>query len=101
MPGWQGSSRKATLPKDWRKIREQVLNRDRGKCTWRAGGIKCDRDANQVDHIVPGSDHSLSNLRALCREHHAIKSSSEGGRAKRRVSRYRVARPSEQHPGLI
>lgn len=91
--GWQGSTRKARLPENWSYLRGLVLDRDGGRCTEPG----CGWPATDVDHIVPGDDHSLGNLRSLCAGHHRRKSSSEGGRA--RAARGR--RAVEPHPGLI
>jgi len=101
MPGWQGSTRRSRLPKEWPDIRKRIFARDGGRCTWLADGVRCSAPATDVDHIVRGDNHDDHNLRSLCRAHHAAKSSSEGGRARRRRNRYRVDRPKEQHPGLI
>lgn len=73
---WEGSDRKSRLPDDWAKRRIRVLRRDGYRCH------ECGAPANQVDHIIPGDDHDLDNLRALCRRHHALKSSAEGNAAK-------------------
>jgi hypothetical protein len=56
-----------------------------------------------VDHIRPGDDHSLSNLRSLCSYHHRIKSSQEGAAAKAAKQRAmnKRFRRDEQHPGLL
>lgn len=47
----------------WRKVRQQILRRDRHTCQL------CGKTAAHVDHVVPvahgGTDHP-SNLRALC-----------------------------------
>jgi 5-methylcytosine-specific restriction protein A len=54
----------------WRKIRRQVLDRDRWKCQIR--GPRCRGTATTVDHIVPwrdgGAIYDPRNLRAACRE---------------------------------
>jgi 5-methylcytosine-specific restriction protein A len=102
MPGWQGSTRRDTLPPDWQTIRKRILARDRGRCQWRLDGGVCGEPANQVDHIDHSrrDDHSDGNLRSLCFPHHQRKSSAEGGRAPRRATRYNVKRPVEAHPGL-
>lgn len=104
MPNWEGSDRRSRLPKDWPKIRLKVLRRDGGQCTalTQAGG-RCDSTASDVDHIEPGDDHSLSNLRSLCSWHHKQKSSREGAAAyaaKRRAIE-RKFRRTEQHPGML
>ena len=99
MPGWRGSTRKARLPRDWSTRRRAVLARDGGVCQWpRADGGVCGAPATDVDHVQPGDDHSLANLRALCRWHHQRKSGSEGGRALWRRAPSR-RRPSEPPPG--
>lgn len=100
MPGWQGSTRKSRLPSDWPQIRKRILARDGGRCTWIIDGARCPMPATDVDHIIAGDNHDDSNLRSLCKSHHAKKSSAEGGRARRRQNRYRIERPNEQHPGL-
>lgn len=103
MPGWQGSDRRARLPKNWHRLREQVRARAGGRCEHTIDGIRCTAQGTDCDHIVRGDDHSLSNLQWLCRPHHAEKSSREGGSAPRRpsaIARARAAR-TEAHPGLL
>lgn len=96
------SARAQRLPKDWQAIRLRVLRRDRYTCRARmADGTLCVERANQVDHIIAGDDHSMRNLQALCRWHHARKSSAEGAAARKanpRPSRYNKR---EAHPGLL
>lgn len=57
----------------WRKIRERIINRDRGICQ------QCGNEGDSVDHIVPrnqgGTDDDF-NLQLLCRQCN----SSKGGR---------------------
>lgn len=97
---WDTSDRKARLPADWTIRRVRVLRRDGYKCQARDSlGVMCGDPANQVDHIVPGDDHDDSNLQALCRWHHARKSSAEGLAA--RKPRLTQRRPPEPHPGMI
>lgn len=100
MPRWQSTTpRRYKLPPDWPAIRTRVLARDGYRCAWTEHDQRCGRVATDVDHIEAGDDHSLSNLRALCRGHHAQKSSSEGGTASAK-KRARRERPNERHPGL-
>lgn len=97
---WAGSDRHSELPDDWPDRRAVVLERDHYRCRWvinPASGERCGQSANQVDHIVPGSDHRHGNLQALCGPHHAIKSSREGNAAR---WQHRRTRPPERHPGL-
>lgn len=83
---WEGSDRRARLPQDWSLRRARVLRRDGYRCQHKDSpfGPKCEAPADQCDHIIPGDDHSLDNLQALCRMHHAKKSSAEGNAAKLR-----------------
>lgn len=82
--GWAGSDRRSRLPDDWPKRRLRILRRDSYRCQHRdsPSSPPCDAPANQVDHIERGDDHRLDNLQALCRRHHALKSSREGNDAK-------------------
>ncbi len=97
-PAWEGSDRAARLPRDWRERRAKVLERDGHRCTvLMRNGSRCRDRATEVDHIVPGDDHRLDNLRAICAWHHARKSSAEGNAARTRLSSYREP---ERHPGL-
>jgi 5-methylcytosine-specific restriction enzyme A len=89
---WKDSDRKLRLPSNWNSLRKKVLVRDNHKCT------KCGYKATQVDHIVPGDNHSLDNLQSLCTQCHGIKSSLEGVMARQRNKSLRQ-RPSENHPG--
>ena len=101
MPSWEGSTRKARLPRDWYTIRKRILARDGQRCTMVENGQRCNLPASDVDHIERGDNHADANLRSLCKGHHHKKSSSEGGKAPRRASRkYSVTRPPEKHPGI-
>lgn len=102
---WNSSGRREELPGDWFTYRRPaVLRRDGWWCRHVDDyGERCRERATDVDHIQPGSDHRLGNLRALCSWHHRKKSSSEGGRA-RAAQRRRTAtrfKRAERHPGLI
>ncbi|MYR43049.1 HNH endonuclease [Streptomyces sp. SID5910] len=97
---WQGSTRKSRLPTNWASLRRRVLRRDKGVCQMPfSDGRICGAEATDVDHIVPGGDHSMANLRALCSWCHARKSSSEGGAAAA-LTRVRIDRPKPTHPAL-
>lgn len=85
--------RRKQLPKDWTKIRAQVIRRDHGTC------VICGQPGNHVDHIERGSNHSLDNLRLLCQHCHMARTGRDGGTAKRQPQRQ--ARPPEPHPGLL
>lgn len=100
MSGWQGSTRKETLPPGWWRIRGHVLKRDAGMCQHVRydTGRRCGAPANQVDHIGSRDDHTYANLQSLCEYHHQRKSSSQGGRAA--ASRRRNPQ-KQKHPGII
>lgn len=94
---WITSDRLDRLPDNWDEIRSKVLARDRHKC--QAKGEGCQVEATEVDHVVRGDNHDLSNLRAICERCHARKSAKEGNEAKARLKALR-RRPPERHPGL-
>lgn len=103
---WDSSDRRQRLPDNWGALVRAVKHR--AKATSKLGieqcqarlpsGRRCPRVGTDVDHIVPGDDHNLKNLRLLCTTHHERKTVKEAaeGRASFRRSKYR---PSEEHPG--
>lgn len=98
---WEGSNRRARLPKDWARKRRSVLVRDKYQCQVilpETNGI-CGTAATEVDHIKPGDNHDMTNLQAICHWHHARKSSKEGNAAKIKIAPRN--RPQEKHPGLL
>lgn len=98
---WQSSDRKSRLPDNWAQLRARVFARDRGRCQWLEDGRMCGARATDCDHIEAGDNHDLTNLRALCAAHHAVKSSSEGGRASWFALQERkkaAKRPPLEHP---
>ena len=97
MPGgWADSTRSARLPANWSQIRARILRRDQHRCQVLIDRIICGAYATDVDHVIPNDDDSDANLRAICAWHHRRKSSVEGNKARRRLSRKRAAEP---HPG--
>jgi 5-methylcytosine-specific restriction endonuclease McrA len=97
---WEGSTRRARLPKDWPRIRARIIRRDGGVCVARySDGRRCELPGTDVDHIVPGDDHRDENLQLLCPWHHRHKSGSEGGTAAA-LARVRTQRPRPTHPAL-
>jgi 5-methylcytosine-specific restriction protein A len=94
--GWKHSTRRESLPPNWKQIRPAVIARDK-VCQWpMPGGGVCGAAANQVDHKDDRNDHRLDALQLLCEPHHAIKSSAEGV-----ATQPRERRPREKHPGLL
>lgn len=96
---WEGSDRRLRLPPDWKQRVAAVWKRDGGQCTWKLPrtGKRCPRKGADVDHIRNNDDHSLGNLRLLCRHHHDQKTQREAlfGRARRKLPK----RAEEPHPG--
>lgn len=97
---WEGTSdRRARLPHDWAIRRLRILRAAGYRCEVRGEEGPCGEPANEVDHIEAGDNHDPSNLRAICRWHHARKSSAEGAAARQpRPSR---RRDPERHPGML
>lgn len=98
---WTGSNRRAHLPADWSQRRAAVFKRDDYQCTWQEYGERCLGAAEECDHIRRGDDHNLTNLRSLCKVHHARKSSAEGRQAAGGRGQFKSnKRAPEAHPGL-
>lgn len=97
---WEGSTRRSRLPKNWAQICKRIKRRDGYRCTniFEVGG-RCTQAGTDVDHIIPGDDHSDDNLRLLCTWCHARKSGQEGAAAAAR-NRVRTDRPTTEHPAL-
>lgn len=97
---WADSNRKAELPPDWDTvIRPAILARDGYRCVASLrDSSRCIESATDVDHIIPGNDHSPANLQSLCGWHHKRKSAREGQAA--RTPTPPLRRPPERHPGL-
>jgi 5-methylcytosine-specific restriction enzyme A len=94
---WTNSNRKDELPKNWPHLRNKVLKRAGYQCEFLTNGVRCTARATDVDHKIRGNNHSLSNLQALCPDHHARKSAMEGVEARKAKYSRRV----EPHPGYI
>lgn len=98
---WATSDRKSRLPSNWAYLRKLVLERCGGRCeVLKKDGSRCRDKATDVDHVKPGDDHSLANLRGICSWHHARKSALEGVEAKRERDAILYRKP-EIHPGII
>lgn len=85
MANWLGSDRKERLPPDWPKIRKRILKRDGHRCRWTIAGHRCEARATDVDHIVPGDDHSDDNLQSLCGPHHLRKTGRDSHNQRRKA----------------
>lgn len=90
---WSTSDRRSRLPSDWAWRVGKVKDRAKGRCEDKHHAPGCDGRAAEVDHIVQGDDHSLTNLQALSVACHARKTRLDNG------YRAKVKSPPEQHPG--
>ena len=93
-----GRAAPGRMPGNWGTLRRRVLHRDQATCRIRAAG--CLVVATEVDHILPNEDHSLDNLRAVCRVCHREKTRQEAAAGLRRALA-RGRRPQEPHPGSV
>jgi 5-methylcytosine-specific restriction endonuclease McrA len=91
--GWDSSTRKARLPKNWPQVRHFILARDGHLC--RLHFLGCTVEATEVDHIQSGDNHHPMNLHAVCHPCHQLKTLTE-----RELARPKTKRPPERHPGL-
>ena len=98
---WATSDRKSRLPANWPSLRAAVFERCKGRCeVLKKDGSRCYDRATECDHIKAGDDHSLENLRGICKWHHARKSAQEGVDAKRALNEILYRKP-EIHPGIL
>nr|BFF26851.1 hypothetical protein GCM10025732_48160 [Glycomyces mayteni] len=112
--GW----RTKPLPPDWGHIRLVALERDGYRCTWFPGGsvqghdykesythpYRCPNKATDVDHIDSNTNHSINNLRSLCKQHHSSKTSSFAHKSMKQRNNdvmRRYSGKSVKHPGII
>ena len=94
--GWESSTRRAELPKDWNARRRRVLKRDGGRCTWTIDGVRCPAKATDVHHAVAKDDHRLAALVSLCAEHHDLITKRQAAAAQPTMRH-----PVEAHPGVL
>lgn len=97
---WEGSNRREELPDDWEERVQAIRTRSGNRCEIVGIRGRCRRPMEDCDHKVPGNDHSLDNLQAICKPHHAFKTAQEANAAKRTKAALRY-RPAERHPGLL
>lgn len=93
---WEGSNRRGRLPGNWNSLKAQAKRRANYRCQWVVDGIRCTNTTSlEVDHIVAGDNHALSNLQVLCTTHHTRKTQAE-----LRAIRSKTKRKPEAHPGI-
>lgn len=80
---WEGSTRRATLPRDWNRRVAIVKRRDGNVCQWPTPEGICGQPGRDVDHRVHRDEHDIAALWLLCRDHHNAKTQRESraGRA--------------------
>lgn len=93
---WSTSNRRERLPEDWPERVAETYRKKGRRCLIKDPG--CLGRASEVDHIEPGDDHSLANLRPACSKCHGRKSADEGNAMKARLKAARF-RPARRHPG--
>jgi hypothetical protein len=93
-----GSRRRLPLPKGWGAIRRRAFAYWGTRCLLAYPG--CTVIATEVDHVGHPNDHSLANLRPVCKKCHATKTAKDANRI-RRDQYPPKSRPSETHPGSI
>lgn len=97
---WDTSHRHDRLPEDWQLIRAEVKARANGRCQAKQHANGCNGIGTDCDHIIPGDNNSLENLRWLSNACHKAKTVRETAA---RNSWYRKTRlhPVEENPGSI
>jgi len=94
--GWETSTRRARLPKDWHRRRAIAKRNAGGQCQWVEQGQRCPATGTDCDHIQRGAGDDQANLQWLCRPHHNVKTKAEAQAAK-----LDPRRPVGKHPGLV
>jgi 5-methylcytosine-specific restriction protein A len=95
---WIGSNRRAELPTDWAKRRQDCKRRARGLCQATQHDPKCNGVGSECDHIGDKHDHSPRNLQWLSEPCHSAKTKAQAAAA--RAALPKAKRPPESHPGL-
>lgn len=105
MPWRSSSARLSPLPPFWRTLRVKVFERDGHRCTATDAvtGERCIAPAEECDHIGRHDDHSMENLRSLCRWHHSQHTAAQAvaAREARLAAANAKFRRTEQHPGML
>lgn len=106
------SRRTSARPRGWKRLRGDVIKRDKGRCTWvttlKDGGTwrdwahidRCTNPGTDVDHMGAADDHRIEMLRLLCEPHHDHKTALQANAAKKLNGNTRMRKPMP-HPGLV
>jgi 5-methylcytosine-specific restriction protein A len=86
---WNTSDRRARLPRNWAKLREQVKRRAGGLCQAKQHEPDCSGAGNECDHVINNDDHSLTNLQWLSGPCHRARTLQQATEARARRSRKR------------
>lgn len=85
--------------REYHRNRALVRKRAQGRCEVYEGQVRCRNPISAVDHIrnrASGGTDDLSNLQAICKQHHDIKTQIEALEGKAKKS---TKRPPREHPG--
>lgn len=75
-PAFALNRRRERLPKDWNSRRDQTFRKYGNMC------YVCSKNiATEIDHVQPGDNHALWNLRPICVQCHRSKTGREGAAA--------------------
>jgi 5-methylcytosine-specific restriction protein A len=92
------SWRTAPLPSNWSALRAACFERDFYTCVRvRSDGSRCRNRPLECNHTGSNTDHRLEVLETLCKYHHRLVTSSQGGRANSKRLEARFL-PPEPHP---
>jgi len=92
------------LPADWAKRRKERFELDGFRCVGRTPeGRRCPAPAEECDHVGSKHDHSLENLRSLCKDCHQAHTQQQAAvaRMKKRKEISGRFRRTEDHPGSV
>lgn len=87
---WSSSDRREELPRNWAIIRQRVMRRDGGLCRGVLDSDPpriCGAPGTEVDHVLPGLDHSMGNLQTLCSWCHKHKTQAESRAARDAINK--------------
>lgn len=74
---WEGSTRRATLPSNWERLRRTVLARDE-LCTICGNAL-----STEVHHTADRNDHRLDMLAGVCKDCHRDETQQQAAAARK------------------
>ncbi|GGA72525.1 hypothetical protein GCM10011490_24120 [Pseudoclavibacter endophyticus] len=97
--GWETSNRRASLPREWHKLRAQAKKRAGGQCERITAGTRCRRQGTDLHHAGGRGSHNLGDLEWLCRTHHDAETQKQAKAAQHAKWVDAKRRTPERHPG--